>query len=140
MKSFACECPEYGLKELDNESYEWSDLIVIGKIIKTGTSYQVEISEVLKGNVKDKIIYGTIATEDGLFDDCSFFPNTKGEYLLYLKQTTKKGKPFYLYSQCLGTRPLNFNSFPISLRTDKSKPELIAETESWIDEMRIRKN
>ena len=24
-KTFACECPEYNLKELDKVSYEWSD-------------------------------------------------------------------------------------------------------------------
>jgi len=139
VKSIACECPQYGLSELDNKSYEWSDLIIIGKVIKTGANYEIEVSEVLKGNTETKIIYGTMSTKDGLFDGCSFFPNNKGDYLFYLKRTMRNGKPFYLYSQCLGTRQLNFDSYPIPLRTDKSKSELIAETESWIDELRKRK-
>jgi hypothetical protein len=139
LNSIACECPEYGLKELDNESYEWSDLVVIGNVIKTGTNYQIEVTEVLKGKAENNIILGTITTEDGVFDGCSFFPDNKGEYLFYLKRTMKNGKPFYMYSQCLGTRLLNFDSYPIPLRTDKTKLELIAETESWINELRKRK-
>ena len=139
FKSLACECPEYELKELDNESYAWSDLVVIGTVIKTGTNYQIEVTETLKGKIETEIIYGTTMTEDGVFDGCSFFPDNKGEYIFYLKRTMKNEKAYYLYSQCLGTRPLNLESYPISLRTDKSKPELIAETESWIDELRKRK-
>ena len=139
LNAIACECSEYGLKELDNESYEWSDLVVIGNVIKTGTNYQIEVTEVLKGKAENKIILGTITTEDGVFDGCSFFPHNKGEYLFYLKRTMKNGKPFYMYSQCLGTRLLNFDSYPIPLRTDKTKLELIAETESWINELRKRK-
>lgn len=137
--SIACECPEYALRELDNESYEWSDLIVIGLVIKTGTNYQIEVTEVLKGKTETDIILGTTTTEDGVFDGCSFFPSDKGEYLFYLKRTLINGKPFYMNSQCLGTRPLNFDSYPIPLQTDKSKSELIIETESWIDELRKRK-
>ena len=139
FNSIACECPEYELRELDNESYEWSDLVVIGNVIRTGTNYQIEVTEVLKGKAESDIIHGTITTEDGAFDGCSFFPNNKGEYLFYLKRTMKNGKPFYMYSECLGTRPLNFNSYPIPLRTDKSKSELIVETDKWIDELRKRK-
>ncbi len=139
FNSAACECPEYELSEFDNESYEWSDLVVIGNVIKTGTNYQIEVTEVLKGKTENNIILGTITTEDGLFDGCSFFPDDKGEYLFYLKRTMKNGKPFYMYSQCLGTRLLNFESYPIPLRTDKPKLELIAETESWINELRKRK-
>jgi len=136
FNSVACECPEYGLKEMDNESYEWSDLVVIGNVIKTGTNYQIQVTEVLKGRAETNIILGTITTEDGEFDGCSFFPRQKGKYLFYLERTMKNGKPFYMYSQCLGTRPLNFDSYPISLRTDKTKSELITETESWIKELR----
>lgn len=139
IKSFACECPEYDLKDLDIESYKWSDLVIIGNVIKTGMNYQIEVTEVLKGNLEDEVIYGTTITEDGLFDSCSFFPRQKGKYLFYLKTTEKKGRTFYLYSQCLGTRQLNFGFSPIPLRTDKSKSELIVETENWVSELRKRK-
>ena len=139
FNSFACECPEYELRELDNESYEWSDIVVIGSVIKTGANYQIEVTEVLKGKTDTDIILGTITTEDGKFDGCSFFPNNKGDYLFYLKRTMKNGRTFYLYSQCLGTRPLNFDTYPIPLLTDKSKSELITETEKWIDKLRTRK-
>ena len=139
FKSIACECPLYGLRELDNESYEWSDLVIIGNVIETGTNYQIEVTEILKGDLEDEVIYGTTITEDGLFDGCSFFPQDKGKYLFYLKPTEKNGQTFYLYSQCLGTRQLNFDSLPIPLRTDKSKSELITETKDWIEELRKRK-
>lgn len=136
IKSFACECPEYELKKLDNQSYEWSDLIIIGKVIKTGTNYQIEVIEVLKGKTETHLILGTITTEDEVIDSCSFFPTEKGEYLFYLNPTKKNGRTYYTYSQCLGTRQLNFNSLPISLRTDTSKSELIVETKNWINELR----
>jgi hypothetical protein len=136
FNSAACECPEYELRELDNESYESSDLVIIGNVIKAGTDYQIEVTEVLKGEVETDIIFGTIEAEDGVIDGCLFFPDNKGEYLFYLKRTMKNGKPFYMYSQCIGTRPLNFDSYPISLSTDKSKSELIIETEKWIAELR----
>jgi hypothetical protein len=139
FNSTACECPIYELRELDNESYEWSDIVIIGNVIKTGTNYQIEVKEVLKGDINNEVIYGTTITEDDLFDGCSFFPRDKGEYLFYLKPTLKNGRTFYLYSQCLGTRKLNFDSMPFSLRTDKSKSELIKETENWINELRKRK-
>lgn len=74
IKSFACECPEYELKKLDNQSYEWSDLIIIGKVIKTGTNYQIEVIEVLKGKTETHLILGIITTEDEVIDSCSFFP------------------------------------------------------------------
>ncbi|MEB2776788.1 hypothetical protein SYJ56_15790 [Algoriphagus sp. D3-2-R+10] len=124
---------------MDNESYEWSDLVIIGNVIKTGTNYQIQVTEILKGIVSKEKIYGTTITEDRLFDGCSFFPRQKGEYIFYLKKTEKSDQPFYLYSQCLGTRPLSFDSYPIPLRTDKSKTELIVETENWIEELRKRK-
>jgi len=139
INSFACECPEYELKELDNESYEWSDVVIIGNVIKAGTNYQIKVIEVLKGTVGQEIIYGTTITEDDLIDVCSYFPSEKGKYLFYLKRTEKKGRKFYLYSQCLGTRKLNFDKYPIPLRTEKNKSELIAETENWIEELRKRK-
>lgn len=139
FKSTVCECPEYELRELDRESYVWSDLVVIGNLNKTGTNYEIEVTEILKGDFKGEIIHGTTTSVGDLVDACSFFPDNKGKYLFYLKLTEKNGQPFYLYSECLGTRPLNFDSYPIPLRTDKSKSELIAETENWIDELRKRK-
>ena len=136
INSFACECPEYDLSELDIKSYEWSDLVIIGELIKTGANYQIKVREILKGEAKDKIINGTTITEDGVFDGCSMFPKEKGEYLFYLKKTQKNGKTYYLYSQCLGTRRLDFKTVVIPLKTNKTKSELIAQTERWIGELR----
>lgn len=133
---FACECPEYDLKKMDKESYDWSDIILIGDVIKTGTNYQIKVTEILKGNVENSIIDGTTVTEDDLFYGCSSFPSDKGKYLFYLKKTQKNGQIYYLYSQCLGTRKLDFETTPIALRTDKTKSELIDETEKWMDELR----
>lgn len=139
FQTFACECPEYELNELDNESYKWSDLIVIGNVIKTGMNYKISVTETLKGEIENQIIYGTTVSTGELIDTCSFFPKDKGKYLLYLKRTERYGQPFYLYSQCLGTRLLSLDSYPISLMTDKSKSELVAETENWIKKLRNRK-
>ena len=139
INSFACECPEYELKELDNESYKWSDLVLVGEVVKTGTNYQIKVIEILKGKVEEQIINGTINSKDNVIDACSFFLNDKGKYLFYLKKTIKNDETFYLYSQCLGTRQLNFETMPNPLRTDKSKSELIIETEKWIEELRKRK-
>jgi hypothetical protein len=139
LKSFACECPEYDLQKLDSESYEWSDLVLIGEVIKTGTNFQIKVTETLKGKVEERIINGTTVTEDGLLGGCSFFPNEKGEYLFYLKETKKNGKSFYLYSQCLGTRRMDFENDVIPLRTNKTKAELIVATEKYIEELRKRK-
>ena len=136
VNSFACECPEYDLKELDNESFDWSDLVVIGEVIKIGKNYQVEINEILKGKFEERIINGTIVSGNGEFEGCSSFPSEKGKYLLYLKKIQIKGKIFYLYSECLGTRRLDLETVVIPLRTDKTKSELIVATEKWIEELR----
>ncbi|MUP46063.1 hypothetical protein E0K83_09940 [Gramella sp. BOM4] len=139
FKSAACECPEYRLRELDNESYNWSDVIVIGDVVKTGRNYKIRVRELLKGNTKSSVLNGTIIGEDEIFNSCTDHPNEKGKYLFYLKQIQKNAKTYYLYSQCLGTRRLDFGSVIIPLRTDKSKSDLIGETADWIEEMRRRK-
>jgi hypothetical protein len=139
FNSFACECLEYNLKELDNISYEASDLIVIGNVVKTGANYQIEVIEVLNGNIREKLIYGTTISEDGIIESCSSVPFDKGKYLFYLNRTEKNGQPFYLYSGCLGTRKLNLDFYPVSLKTEKSKTELITDTQNWINELRKKK-
>ena len=71
------------------------------------TNFQIKVTETLKGKVEERIINGTTVTEDGLLGGCSFFPNEKGEYLFYLKETKKKwgagsilkGTPLMLGSQ-----------------------------------------
>jgi len=139
VQSFACECPEYKLSELDKESYEWSNLIIIGNIIKTGTNYQVEINEVLKGKITNGKIEGLTIGENEVFNNCTFYPKVTGEYLLYLKIVVIDGKTYYYSSECLGSRLLNLEYKPISLNTEKSKTQLIDETLQWIDELRKEK-
>ncbi len=139
LQSFACECGEYKLRELDSLSYESSDLVIIGNVIKTGINYQIEIIEVLKGTVQKEIIYGLVVSKDGYVNSCTSYPDKKGKYLFYLNRVEENGI-FYEYSQCSGTRKLDFSTVVVSLDTNKTKKELIAETEKWIDELRKRKN
>jgi YHS domain-containing protein len=139
-KIFACECPEYNLKELDTESYEWSDIVLIGNISNTGTKYQIEIKESLKGKITDNTIQGLIISKSEVFNTCTFYPRKKGEYLFYLKIIVIDGKTYYYSSECLGSRLLNFENQPVSLLTNKTKEELIKETEIWIEELRKSKN
>ena len=137
--SFACECPNSELSELDETSYQSSDLIVIGEVIKTGTNYEIKMVELLKGNTNEKIIFGTTTDENGYTNSCIDVPFKKGKYLFYLEQVQKHGKIFYTYSICSGTRLLNMETIPISLSTNKTKSQLIADTESWINELRKRR-
>ena len=139
VHSFACECPEYKLIELDKQSYEWSDLIIIGKIIKIGTNYQVEVNEVLKGEIINGKLDGLTMGENEVFNNCTFYPRTKGEYLLYLKMVIIDGKTYYYSSECLGSRLLTLEYKQASLNTKKSKVQLIDETKKWIKELRKRK-
>ncbi len=140
INSFACECSlSVDLRILDKESYEYSDIVLIGDVVKTGANYRIKVIEVLKGNVENSIISGTLIDEEGMIDSCSYFPSEKGKYLFYLNEIVKNEETFYLYSQCGGTRKLNLDIRPLSLISEKSKTELIAETENWIDELRKRK-
>ena len=125
---------------MDNESYKLSDLVIVGNVIKTGTNYQIEVIEVLKGTVQKKLIYGSTISEDGYINSCTSYPNKKGKYLFYLNRVEKNGSIFYEYSQCSGTRKLDLSTVVFSLNTDKTKKELIAETANWIDALRKRKN
>ena len=138
-KTFACECPEYNLKDLDRESYKWSDVVLIGNISQTGAKYQIEIKETLKGKITDKIIEGLTVGKSEVFSNCTFSPRKKGEYLLYLKKVMIDGKTYYYSSECLGSRLVNFEYVLFSLNTEKSKAELIEETNKWINELRKRK-
>lgn len=136
IKAFACECPEYKLKELDRESYDWSDVVLIGNISETGVEYQIEIKEILKGKIIGNKIEGLTIGNNEVFNNCTFYPRKKGEYLLYLKMIEIEGKIYYYSSECLGSRLLNFEFKPVSLGTEKSKNELIDETNKWIEELR----
>ncbi len=138
-KIFACECPEYNLEKLDKESYEWSHVILIGEIINTGTEYEIKVIELLKGKIDENIIIGKTIGDNEEFNTCTFYPNRKGEYLLYLKKTIIKGVTYYYSSQCLGSRLLNLDYTPVSLITEKSKTEIISETNKWINILREKK-
>lgn len=138
-KMFACECPEYNLKELDKISYEWSDVVLVGEIKRTGTNYEVNVKEILKGTLDENIITGRTTGDDEVFNTCTFYPPGKGEYLLYLKKIIIEGRTFYYSSQCLGSRLLNLEYSPVSLYTEKSKSEIIAETYEWINKLREEK-
>lgn len=138
-KTFACECPEYNLEELDKVSYEWSDVILIGEIIKTGTDYQIKVIEVLKWKIDEEIITGKTIGDSEEFNNCTFYPNRKGEYLLYLKKIVINGMTYYYSSECLGSRLLNLDYSPVSLDTEKSKAEIISETNKWINKLRKEK-
>ena len=138
-KASACECPEYSLKELDKQSYEWSDVVLIGNISSIGNKYQVEIEEILKGKITNRIIEGLTIGENEVFSNCTFYPRKEGKYLLYFKMIVNNGKIYYFASECLGSRLLNFEHSPVSLYTEKSKAELIEETKKWINELRFMK-
>ena|SRR5690554_5209579 len=132
----ACECSEYSLEKLDQESYAWSDVIVIGDIIKTGTKYKIEVSEVLRGQVQKETLEGF--TE--LDEPCTFYPSRKGTYIIYLRKIVIEDSTYYYSSECLGSRLLNLAYYPVSLKSNKSKEELLDMTNSWIDELRKRKS
>ena len=135
-KTIACDCPEYSLEKLDEVSYEWSDIILIGEIISTGTDYEINVTEVLKGKIDDEIIIGKTIGDSEEFNNCTFYPNRKGEYLLYFKKIVINGMTYYYSSECLGSRLLNLEYSPVSLNTRKSKEEIIAETKKWINKLR----
>lgn len=140
VNSFACECSEYNLKELDIKSYEWSDLIIIANIKNEGTNYKIDVKEVLKGKITNDTIVGLTIGENIVFNNCTFYPRTKGEYLLYLKTVVIDSKTYYYSSECLGSRLLNLEYKPVALNTEKSKAELIDETILWISELQKREN
>lgn len=138
-KLLACECPQYELDILDEKSYEFSDLIIIGEVIKTGSDYKIKVIEVLKGNITEQIINGTITDEKEYINSCLSLPKIKGKYLFYLNEIKKKDKKFYTYSSCSGTRLLDMSSLPVSLSSNKTKSELVKETENWIKILRDRR-
>lgn len=137
-KVFACDCGIYDLKQIDGRSYKYSDLIIIGNVIKTGENYKIKIIEILKGNCTKRTIKGTITNEKGYTNSCFTTPRTKGKYIFYLNEI-KNRKGYYSYSSCSGSRPLDMSIYPISLESNKSKSELISETNNWIDSLRLKK-
>ncbi len=138
-QSFACECLGYSLADLDKESSEWSEIILIGNIVKTGDNFKVEVNEVLKGEITSCEIEGLTIGKNEVFNNCTFYPREKGEYLLYLRTIKIDGKNYYYSSQCLGSRLLNLTYGPVSLNEKKSKAQLIEETKQWIDQLRSRR-
>ena len=136
--NYACECGEYDLTELDERSYEYSDVVLIGEVIKTGINYRIRVKEVLKGKVETSIILGTIYKNGG-YNTCTGIPRRLGEYLFYLEKFTEKRQTLYRYSSCLGSRLLNFEAVVIPLRTNKKKSELIDQTNQWIRKLRKEK-
>ena len=135
---FSCECGEYELRELDSMSLMTSSAVLLGKVIKKGAIFQIEVIEVFKGEVSGKIIYGTLEYEEGFIESCASFPYYEGMSLFYLDKIEKLGKTYFMLSDCSASRPLNHENDPVSLFTDKSKSELIAETEDWIEYLRER--
>lgn len=135
--SDACECLELSLEKLDNESYEWAEVIVIGEIIQLGSEYHIEVKENIKGETDSKII-GLTQGENQVFI-CTWYPNRKGEYLLYLKVIEMNGEKYYYASECLGSRLLSLDFQPASLHSDKDKETLISQTNDWLIELRKRK-
>lgn len=132
---FACDCGQSDLRHIDERSYKYSDFVIIGDVIKTGENYKIKVIEVLKGKKKDKIIKGTVTDEKGYTNSCFTIPREKGRYIFYLNEIKKK-KYFYSFSSCSGSRPLNMSLYPISLKTEKNKSELISETNNWIEILR----
>lgn len=130
---FGCDCGDLDLRSLDERSYKYSDLVIIGDVIKTGENYKIKIVEVLRGEKKGTIIKGTITDEKGYTNSCFTIPREKGRYIFYLNEIKKKK---YSYSSCSASRPLNMSVYPISLKTEKNKSELISETNNWIQTLR----
>ncbi|MCR9133031.1 MAG: hypothetical protein NXI08_10665 [bacterium] len=135
---YSCECPEFqSLRALDEASFEWSEAIVIGKLKKIGSLNQILISEALLGDVKGEELIQLAQPDSSI---CPFFPNQEGVYLFYLKSVNIEKKIYYWASSCLGTRMLNHENFPVSLRSNKAKNALIKETEEWVSALRKKRN
>jgi hypothetical protein len=78
---FACDCRSRTLKEAQSESINNSPLIFVGDVLfsdQEKQTYDIEIVEVFKGEVKTKIIKGK------LMDSCSRLPD-KGLWIIYAK-------------------------------------------------------
>jgi hypothetical protein len=139
IKGNSCECPEYWqLRLLDSLSYEGSDVVLVGRIIKIGSEYKIKVIEILKGFTKDAMIIGLSVGNDAVFNTCSFSPSRRDEYLLYLNRKVINGRTIYYSSMCSGSRSLNFEDFPVSLVSGKRKDVLINETNDWIKELKSK--
>lgn len=137
IKGYSCECPIYHqVRTLDSISYERSDLVIIGSIVKIGTEYKIKIIEILKGESKNEILIGLSDGEDEVFSTCTFYPNRKGVYLLYLNRKIIEGRSIYYSSKCSGTRLLSLEYYPSSLSSKLSKKLVIKETNEWIEKLR----
>ena len=136
LKGHACECPEYEIRKLDSISYANSDLVLIGTIEKIGNEYKIKVIELFKGEAKDLILIGLTGGEDEVFSTCTFYPRRTGEYILYLNRKIINGRTIYYASECLGSRLLNSDYFPVSLKQKESKEIIIQKTNEWISYLR----
>jgi|JI9StandDraft_1071089.scaffolds.fasta_scaffold74770_3 hypothetical protein len=79
ISTWACDCKIKSLKENQDLSYNYAQLIFIGDVVEIDTTtgnYKIEIVEILKGKSKAKIVKGTAMTS------CSGFPGL-GRWIIY---------------------------------------------------------
>ena len=131
---FACDCPEYGMSELDKISFENNKVVLIGTIITIREDlYEIEIKQVLKGKVENKKILGVYSPRQGLKSSCSLYPKYKTDFLLYLTPIQFDNQTYYYASQCSGNRSLDLRQKPIA--NYESDKQLKDWTEVWIDQL-----
>ena len=76
---FPCICGQISLKKLQQNSYENSELILIGDVIEadqTNGTYTLQIVELLKGK------YRSVTIQGKTINSCSGFPE-KGRWIIY---------------------------------------------------------
>lgn len=133
--SSACECPGYRLAEMDSISYKNNEIVLIGKITSIDQDcYEIEVKQLIKGNITSKKIVGIYSLRKGLMSSCSFYPQFNTDYLLYLNPT-QTGKDLYYYaSQCEGSRALDQRQKPLTIY--ESDKQLNDWTGEWIEQMK----
>jgi len=108
-KSNACTCSSQSIVESRDNSVKHSDLIFIGRVIDIDTirwTYAIEILEVFKGNITNKVIASALIDSVNI-SSCNFWPNLQwgDDYLIYANKT--KGMERIFVDHCSSTRSIS---------------------------------
>jgi len=131
----SCDCIEYlRFSDTDSVSFENSDLVLIAEVIYSGKEYKFVLIEKFKGQTLNDTLSGESISEDGFFDNCTYYPTKTGRFLLYLDVNTvmPNGETTYIASQCAASRSLDLEDRTYVVPSQNEDHNLSKWTNTWI--------
>jgi len=141
LKLYACECDfSYSLKKLDSINFRNYKIVLTGEIFQiSDTQYSIKVIDVLKGNIRNKIITGIYGRDFGSTSSCAFYPRYQNVYLLFLTEVQGPDGLYYYASECVGNRSLNLADCLYCSQNEDIKEKQFQYTKKWINKNKQKK-